>query len=106
MLATEYIPKGNTMLHSPAEEVLGTRWMKCRQAPARTKEGMSQVAKAHSSAEELLTSRRVASRIGVDSSSSSREPATIEIARAPIVTQYGASRSSGPNLCSSTRKPT
>ena len=92
------------MDHQDAWYVSGIFRAACRQIPRATSTGISHVAKHHSTTARPATSPRVTSTMGALSISTINAPATTEMAREPMATQYGGSIFSGVSGYTSKRR--
>src|SRR5262245_238505 len=89
-VATVYIPRGNTRDQYCGTEQIGTRCSTQRQKPRRSTTGNHPVAMAQKRNVSPRTKGESSRRNGQRSAESSRrEPASVVMARAPMLIQYG-----------------
>ena len=106
MLATAYMPSGNTMLHSSGRYSSRAWRSACRQIPNTTSSGSRNVPKAHSTTASPTMIGRASPIAAAGGMSRMCAAATTVIAVAPIITQYDGVRSRGRTSISSSRVST
>src|SRR5262249_20602193 len=96
MVATVYIPRGNTTPQYSGSYRNGKRRHTCRHATRMTSMGIHHVAVAQNMSVRPFTNGTISRTAGACGAASvSIAPASVEIATAPMLTQYGGVRSDG-----------